>query len=98
MPNNTSERRCYSHIRALLAGTSEGMIAIAPNRRVRVLNERAAEILGLGRDTIVGAEIPADRFPGLVVAIDSAIADGTTATWIMERDSLDYTCIVSPYD
>jgi PAS domain S-box-containing protein len=74
------------------------MIAIAPNRRVRVLNERAAEILGLGRDTIVGAEIPADRFPGLVVAIDSAIADGTTATWIMERDSLDYTCIVSPYD
>jgi len=98
VPNNTSERRCYSHIRALLAGTSEGMIAIAPNRRVRVLNERAAEILGLGRDTIVGAEIPADRFPGLVVAIDSAIADGTTATWIMERDSLDYTCIVSPYD
>jgi PAS domain S-box-containing protein len=93
----SSERRCYSHIRALLAGTSEGMIAIAPDRTVRVINERAAEILGLGRDRTVGHELPADEFPGLVMTIESALAEGTTATWIMERDGLDFTCIASPY-
>jgi PAS domain S-box-containing protein len=74
------------------------MIAVAPNRRVRVVNERASEILELAREGTVGAEIPADRFPGLVVAVESAISDGVAATWVLERDGLDYTCIVSPYE
>jgi len=97
VPDNSSERRCYSHIRALLAGTSEGMIALAPDRTVRVINERASEILGLHRDDVVGSEIPADAFPGLVMSIETALDDGATTTWIMERDGLDFTCIVSPY-
>ncbi len=98
MADTTSERRCYSHIRALLAGTSEGMIAIAPDRSVRVINERASEILGLGRATTVGRELPAEEFPGLVMTIESALREGATGTWLMERDGLDYTCIVSPYE
>jgi PAS domain S-box-containing protein len=93
-----SERRCFSHIRALLAGASEGMIALAPDRTVRLLNERAAEILGIGRQQLLGAEIPADDYPGLVVTIETALAENATTTWVLERDGLHHTCIVSPYE
>ena len=98
VPDTTSDRRCYSHIRALLAGTSEGMLAIAPDRTVRVMNERAGEILGLTRGSVVGAELSADEFPGLVMTLESALAEGAVTTWVMERDGLDFTCIVTPYD
>lgn len=97
VPDVTQERRCNAHIRALLAGTSEGLIAIAPDRTVRVMNERAAEILEVDRQATVKREIDGDAFPGLVVAIETALHDRQAATWVMERGGLDYTCIVSPY-
>ncbi|MHB1340585.1 MAG: response regulator [Coriobacteriia bacterium] len=54
MPRSADERRSYMHIRALMAQTSEGLVAIGPDGDVRVLNETAQGMLGKSRGEAVG--------------------------------------------
>ncbi len=64
MPRFADERRSHMHIRALMAQTSEGLIAIGPDGDVRVFNETAQEMLGKSRGEIVGKPYTSLGQPG----------------------------------
>ncbi|KUK49377.1 MAG: Two-component hybrid sensor and regulator [Actinobacteria bacterium 66_15] len=96
MPTN-DDRRCFSHIRALMAGTREGMIAVAPDHTVRVLNEPAAEMLGLERTECVGAPSSVLGVPEFVPALKSAAAEWELVSSTFERAGHSYSFTVAPY-
>lgn len=58
------------HIRALMAQTSEGLIAIGPDGDVRVFNETAQEMLGKSRGEIVGKPYTSLGQPKIEEAIE----------------------------
>jgi len=97
MPAN-DDRRCFSHIRALMAGSREGMIAVAPDRTVRVLNEPAAEMLALERGKCVGSPSSVLGVPELVSALETAVAEQTLIDGAFERNAHTYSFTVTPYD
>ncbi len=96
MPDS-DERRYYSHIRALMAGTSEGMIAIAPDRTVRVINEAASAMLGITRPECVGAHIDRLGVCGLNKTLLEALEGQSPAVSRCELNGNDYTFTVTPY-
>jgi PAS domain S-box-containing protein len=92
------ERRKYSHIRALMASTREGMIAVAPDRTVRMINEVGSVMLKLPRNEIVGSTIEALGLPTLVSTLEAALAEEVPAASSCERDGREFTCTVTPYE
>ena len=96
MPDS-NERRSYSHIRALMAGTSEGMIAVSPDRTVRMINESAAAMLGTTRQECVGTPIDTFGVCGLSAALHQALDEQSTVVTKCDLDGKDYTFTVTPY-
>lgn len=96
MPDG-DERRYYSHIRALMAGTSEGMIAIAPDHTVRVINEAASAMLGVTRAECVGAPIDRLGVCGLNKTLLQALEQQSPEVSRCELQGNDYTFMVTPY-
>ncbi len=96
MPGS-DERRSYSHIRALIAGTSEGMVAVAPDRTVRMINEAASSMLGVTRQTCVGAPIDTLGVCGLGAALHEALDKQSPIVTRCELDGKDFTFTVTPY-
>jgi len=94
---DSDERRYYSHIRALMAGTSEGMIAIAPDRTVRMINEVASAMLGVTRAECVGAPIDRLGVCGLDRTLLQALDEQNSVVSRCELSGNDYTFTVSPY-
>ena len=96
MPDS-DERRYYSHIRALMAGTSEGMIAIAPDHTIRVINEAASAMLGVTRAESVGAPIDRLGVCGLNKTLLQALEQQSPVVSRCEINGSDYTFTVTPY-
>ncbi|MDO8847032.1 MAG: response regulator [Coriobacteriia bacterium] len=96
MPDS-NERRSYSHIRALLAGTSEGMIAVSPDRTVRMINEAASAMLGVVRNECVGIPIDGLGVCGLNAALREALDKQSAVVSKCELNGNDYTFTVTPY-
>jgi PAS domain S-box-containing protein len=88
---------CTPHITALMSGASDGMIAVAPDRTVRAINERASEMFGLEPQACIGAPLGDLGIPRLADALDAAITDNVTASVHYQREESDYTCVVTPY-
>ena len=97
MPTD-KERRCFSHIRAFMAGTREGMIAISPDRTVRMLNEPAAEMLQLVRNEIVGSPAIDLGVLDLTQGVDAALVDNEVVKGSFERHNRCYSFTITPYD
>ena len=97
MPTD-KERRCFSHIRAFMAGTREGMIAISPDRTVRMLNEPAAEMLQLVRNEIVGSPATDLGVLDLTQGVDAALVDNEVVKGSFERRNRCYSFTITPYD
>ena len=91
------ERRTYSHVRALMAGTTEGMIAIAPDRTIRIINEVGAAMLGTERASCVGHSVAVLGLPTLLATVDAALTQEVPASSRCERGGSEYTCTVTPY-
>lgn len=70
MQQKADDRRSFLHIRALMATTSEGLIAIGPDGDVRVFNETAEEMLGMPRSKVAGKLYPALKQPEIEAAIE----------------------------
>lgn len=70
MPQKADERRSFLHIRALMATTSEGLIAVGPDGDVRVFNETAEELLGVPRSKVHGKLYTSLQQPKLEVAVE----------------------------
>jgi len=94
---DSNERRCYSHIRALMAGTSEGMIAISPDRTIRIINEPGAAMFGVTRGDCVGSTLACLNIPSLVDGLDTALAEKLPVARTLEREGREYTCSITPY-
>src|SRR5574340_1710466 len=92
-----SDRRSYSHIRALMAASSEGMVAIAPDRTVRVVNEPAARMLGIDRTECVGSPVAALGIPELAATLETALTEHVPTTLTCGRMERDFTCTITPY-
>lgn len=92
------ERRKYSHIRALLAGTREGMIAVAPDHTIRMINEAGSSMLCMSRAECVGQSIEVLGLPTLVGTVEAALSEEVPASSSCERDGREYTCTVTPYE
>lgn len=97
MPTD-KDRRCFSHIRAFMAGTREGMIAISPDRTVRMLNEPAAKMLEVTRTECVGS--PADALGVLELAqgVETALTEKEIIRSSFERRNRCYSFTITPYD
>lgn len=96
MPEH-DERRRFSHIRALIAGTHEGMIAVAPDHTIRMINEAGSAMLGMERTECVGHTVEALGLPTLVDTVNAAMAEEVPAASSCERDGREFTCNVTPY-
>lgn len=70
MQQKADERRSFLHIRALMATTTEGLIAIGPDGDVRVFNETAEEMLGLHRSQVAGKLYTSLKQPKIEAAIE----------------------------
>ncbi|MBN1193231.1 MAG: response regulator [Coriobacteriia bacterium] len=92
------DRRQFHHVRALMAGTREGMIAVAPDRTVRMINEPAAAMFEVTRNGCVGSSLDCLATPQLSAALDAAFADRVPVVMDCERNGRDYTCTVTPYE
>ncbi|MHB1451392.1 MAG: response regulator [Coriobacteriia bacterium] len=97
MPTD-KERRCFSHIRAFMAGTREGMVAISPDRTVRMLNETAAEMLHVTRDEAVGSPADALGVLELTQGVEAALADKDVVKSSFEQHNRCYSFTVTPYE
>lgn len=97
MPTD-KERRCFSHIRAFMAGTREGMVAISPDRTVRMLNETAAEMLHVTRDEAVGSPAGALGVLELTQGVEAALADKDVVKSSFEQHNRCYSFTVTPYE
>lgn len=90
------DRRCLPHIRALMAGTREGMIVIAADGRVRMLNEPASAMLGIDRHEAVGSHVSRLGAPELVEGVDAALRENTVVTSGFELDGRSCSFTVVP--
>ena len=97
MPTN-NERRCFSHIRAFMAGTREGMVAISPDRTVRMLNEPAAEMLQLVRNETVGSPASTLGVLEITQGIEAALLEKEVVKGNFERRNRCYSFTITPYD
>jgi len=70
LQQKVDERRSFLHIRALMATTTEGLIAIGPDGDVRVFNETAEEMLGLHRSQVAGKLYTSLKQPKVEAAIE----------------------------
>lgn len=80
-----------------MAGTSEGMIAVAPDRTIRVINEAASAMLGVTRHEGVGAPVDRLGVSGLSQALHEAIDGQTSVISKCELEGKEFTFTVSPY-
>jgi PAS domain S-box-containing protein len=81
-----------------MAGTREGMIAVAADRTIRMINEAAASMLDMPRERCVGQPVDVLGLPTLVGTVDAALAEETPAASACERDGREFTCTVTPYE
>ena len=80
-----------------MAVTAEGMIAVTPDRMIRVMNEEAAEMLGVARQDFVDTPLESLRVPELGQALDAALVEGAPVTWRFEYLGRDFACSAAPY-
>ncbi|MRS12592.1 MAG: response regulator [Actinobacteria bacterium] len=92
------ERRAYSHIRALMAETGEGMIAVSPDGTVRMVNEAGQKLLGLSRSECVGQPIAKLGVCGLGASLERSLSEHTSASSSCEHGGRDLSFTVTPYD
>jgi PAS domain S-box-containing protein len=81
-----------------MAGSREGMIVITPDRVVRLMNERAEDLLGFARGEAVGATLDSLAVPDLVGSVTAALDAGVMAMAGYDLGGREYTCAVTPYD
>lgn len=96
MPTD-KDRRCFSHIRAFMAGTREGMIAISPDRTVRMLNEPAAKMLEVTRTECVGSPAEALGVLELAQGVETALTEKEIIRSSFERRNRCYSFTITPY-
>src|SRR5512133_849853 len=63
-----------------MSATSEGMLVVAPDRTIRILNERAAEMFGVNRAGAVGLPIDSLDVPDIAIAVGVTLAENTHVT------------------
>ncbi len=80
-----------------MAGTSEGMIAVAPTGDLRVINEPAGLMFGVAREQCVGSPIACLGVPELATALATALGEHTPVSLDFERRGHEYSCTVTPY-
>jgi signal transduction histidine kinase/CheY-like chemotaxis protein len=68
-----TDKRSNPRIRALLAATGEGLIALDKDATVRLMNEAAGEMLGRSRADVVGNPVESLEIPVLVEKIRRSI-------------------------
>lgn len=91
------DRRKAPHLRALLGVAGEGMIAVTPDRTIRVMNEEAAGLLGTRREDCVGRPLETLGMPDLEQALDSALVQNAPVTCRFDHNGREYACSVAPY-
>lgn len=97
--NGLTKRRNHK-LRALLATTSEGLIAVDSSGVVRLMNEAAEAALGVTRSDAVGSEVTALKDPALVEAVEKALtprARRTTRTAALSLADRALTASITPY-
>ena len=80
-----------------MAVAAEGMIAVTPDRTIRVMNEEAAEMLGVTREEYVGKPLESLRVAELGQALDAALVEGAPVTWRFEYLGREFACSAAPY-
>lgn len=80
-----------------MAVTAEGMIAVTPDRTIRVMNEEAAEMLGVTRQEFMDKPLESLRVGELGQALDAALVEGAPVTWRFEYLGREYACSAAPY-
>ncbi|MDI6843255.1 MAG: response regulator [Anaerosomatales bacterium] len=73
MARSTNDRRTHLHVRALMAQTSDALIAVGPDGDIRIFNETAERLLGATRAEIVGSHYSALALPKVEHAIETLL-------------------------
>ncbi len=73
MAHGADERRTHQHIRALMAQTTDALIAIGPDGEIRIFNETAEGLLGKTRAEMVGRHFTALGLPKIERAIETLL-------------------------
>ncbi len=101
MTEAREDRRSFTHVRALMAHTVEGLIAIRCDGTIRLMNEAAQEMLGLSRSDVVGNPVAALRSPALVQALDEILSSGSCpegCSVALGVDGRDLRCSIATYE
>ncbi len=101
VPHKADERRSFLHIRALMANTSEGLVAVGPDGDIRVFNETAEEMLCMPRSAVAGKLYTALRQPKIEAAIERLLRPKARKEPHAVRLVIDDRVIavtVAPYD
>ena len=101
MPQNTDDRRSFLHVRALMATTGEGLVAVGPDGDVRVFNEMAEEMLGKGRGEVVGKLYTSLDQPKIEAAVEHLLRPRSRKEPQILRMMVDervLSATVAPYD
>ncbi len=101
LPQNADERRSFLHVRALMATTGEGLVAIGPDGDVRVFNETAEEMLGLHRSDVVGKYYTSIGQPKIDAAVEHLLRPRARKEPQVIRMMIDervLSATVAPYD
>lgn len=73
MARSTNDRRTHLHVRALMAQTSDALIAVGPDGDIRIFNETAERLLGATRAEMVGRHYSALALPKVERAIETLL-------------------------
>ncbi len=73
MARSTNDRRTHLHVRALMAQTSDALIAVGPDGDIRIFNETAERLLGATRAEMVGSHYSALALPKVEHAIETLL-------------------------
>jgi len=92
------EKRGNPRIRALLAATGEGLIALDKDATVRLMNEAAGEMLGRDRSSIVGGPVEGLELPKLTEKLRRAITGRPpNKPFVVDLDDRHLSCRVSRF-
>ncbi|KAF0206904.1 MAG: two-component hybrid sensor and [Actinobacteria bacterium] len=101
VPQNADERRSFLHVRALMATTGEGLVAIGPDGDIRVFNETAEEMLGKNRGEVVGKLYTVLEQPKIEAVIEHLLRPRAHKEPRIVRVMVDervLSATVAPYD
>lgn len=101
MSQPDAESRKQLHIRTLMANVSEGYIVVGDDGHVRLFNEIAEELLGIGRADVVGKGVESIGVPELVSLVRGLLSEGDDAPItpvVINVNNRVLSCKVVPFD